>query len=56
MSTFYEGLRVEYVGIWIIDASGEQFQEVRPEYRESMPNGPDCPPTCFFAEVELDLL
>ena len=29
--------------------------EIEPEYEETQPNGPDCPPVCVFATVGLEL-
>lgn len=39
--------------IEVIRAGGTERYEVLPEYRESRPNGPNCPPLCRTAIIRL---
>jgi len=52
---FFEGLLVDYVAVRVTTAEGGILHELRPEYVETRPNGPDCPPTCWNATVTVAL-
>ncbi|MFZ5481629.1 MAG: hypothetical protein ACOZNI_33005 [Myxococcota bacterium] len=47
----------ETIDLYVLgDASAAEFAGVvTPEYEEVQPNGPDCPPVCEQAEVEVEL-
>ena len=51
---FFSDLRVDAVEIRVENERGVTFTEVQPTYEETEPNGPDCPPTCYRAEVTVD--
>ena len=44
-----------HVRVRVTTAGGTRETDVRPAYRTSQPNGPDCPPTCVQTEVEMTL-
>jgi hypothetical protein len=52
---FFDGLQVEYLTIEISSGEASVRHERRPTYEEFMPNGPGCEPTCFRAEISVDL-
>jgi hypothetical protein len=52
---FFPSFTPHHVLIRIITPAGETVREVYPEYEPSQPNGPECPPTCFTAYVDVDL-
>ena len=53
---YFEGLHAEYLGVRVVTPTGEVEFDFRPDYRLSRPNGPDCPPECFHAEITLSAL
>ena len=52
---FFPDFTPDYLLVRISSPSGEVVHTVLPEYEEFRPNGPDCPPTCLIATVELQL-
>ena len=48
---FFSDLRVDEVEIRVENELGATVATVRPTYSETTPNGEDCPPTCYRAEV-----
>ena len=50
---FFEDVSAEQVTVEISSDAGTSVHEVRPSYVESQPNGPDCPPVCRQARVEV---
>jgi hypothetical protein len=53
---YFEGLRAEHFGVRVTTPSVEVEFGFRPEYKVVKPNGPDCPPDCFHAEITLPAL
>ena len=51
---FVENVSAEQVTIRVSGGGRTTSQVVRPQYAESQPNGPDCPPTCRHARVQVD--
>lgn len=41
----------EVATVHLVTAAGTRSQQVRPDYRVTQPNGPDCPPRCRQARV-----
>jgi hypothetical protein len=52
---FFPGFTPEVVTIRVTTASGSTTQTVRPKYTKSRPNGPDCPPECIQARVQVTI-
>ena len=50
-----EGGELLSYSINIDDAEGAQVSEVALSFEEYQPNGEDCPPVCYTAEVEVEL-
>ncbi len=50
---FFEGVTAEEVTVRITGTAGTSSQAIRPEYAETQPNGPGCPPTCRQARVQV---
>lgn len=51
----FEDFNPNTVTIEVTSAAGTVRREVTPEYRESRPNGPNCPPVCRQATVAVDV-
>jgi hypothetical protein len=52
---FLPGVTAAAADLEIVGADLSLRWTVRPEYRVVMPNGPDCPPTCRQARVQVRL-
>jgi hypothetical protein len=52
---WFSGLTPDRVVVTVSTPEGEWEQEMRPDYEEFQPNGPDCPPTCIVAELMAEL-
>jgi hypothetical protein len=52
---FFDGIRSETVIVRLV--SGEQTieREFEPAYERAQPNGPDCPPVCYQAQITFAL-
>jgi len=50
---FFEGVTADEVTVRITGSAGTSSQSVRPTYTDSRPNGPDCPPVCRQARVQV---
>lgn len=49
---FFADLSAPELRVRVISAGDTIVRTVRPHYRVTQPNGPDCPPTCRQAEVQ----
>ncbi|MGH7443653.1 MAG: hypothetical protein ACREKM_02195 [Longimicrobiales bacterium] len=49
---FFTDLSAPELRVRVITGSDTIVRTVRPDYRITQPNGPDCPPTCRQAEVQ----
>lgn len=52
---FFAAFTPDYVRIRVTTAAGTVARDVRPQYAEARPNGPDCPPLCRTATVAVPL-
>jgi hypothetical protein len=50
---FLADVTADEVTVRITASAGTSSQVVRPEYVETQPNGPGCPPTCKQARVQV---
>ena len=45
----------EVVAVTIVTSTGHWTETIFPEYEKFQPNGEDCPPICFNADIVIDI-